>query len=636
MSRLSTIFCMLLLMPCLLAISGDRVTDSSFAQSNEEIRDKSEIVITQPHIKNQLVSINKPVVGPELPVNNQINKLPRLSIPSEAVAEALSDAINVQKEDPFALPFTRWLWVQSGEVDDFKALSNCINKISRGEITVRPVVRGVLARIDLRWYAGSEQDLKDWLGLWEQLQFDPWFSTLITKDTLKLLTDDFKQNNSVQVFKTKWVWDAVKNDYVDGGKELAAVKISNLKLKDVVVVRTNAYHLKGSGIEKLQLGCNTIAPIVDSRYFTGRVLSTHKDKDNGKDNLFSTVWGGLYYEFAGIRTAIKGVKTDFDQLLIDLETSIIKDEGFQKYFDRLRGKEAAGLIRSDVTGKRRRIIWFPIGRMRLTQGVPAIFITEDVRDRDLDTSTDSIMNLVDFKPAAYEVIFTKPNGEQGYALFDAAGKLLEEGAIDVVTDSMVPAPYPARLQSAISCIRCHGPDDGWKPFVNDVKKLLSKRKLDVFGDTSKGEVNKPISDTVLKLAGQYEGNPTILLMRLRDDYAKSVLASTGNWKKDDGQTNTVKLTSAHIAKIWSEDRYNQVDASLALKYMGLPVPENGKEVEILNRILPPVNLNIGGIIPEDPRIAALKDGLKINPFDFAFIYSFALTRALQTVGEDKK
>ncbi len=612
---------MIALTPCLLAISGDRRHISSVA--SVDAGENSELPTT-------------PNFNLVAQVDSKNSTIPsRLSIPSDAVAVALADSIDVQKNDPFALPFTRWIWVQSGEANDFKALSDGINKISRGEVTKRPIVRGILARIDLRWYAGSEQDLKDWINLWEQLQFDPWFSTLITKDTLKLLSNEVKRNTTVQVIKTKWgVWDEAKKVYPDLGKVITDVKLSDFK--DIVVARSNADHLRKSGIEKLQFACGTLAPIVDSRYFSGRVLSTHKDLDNGKDNLFSIVRGGLYYEFSGIRPATKGVKSDLDQLLIDLETSIGKDEGFKKFFDRLTGKEAVGLIRSDVTGKRRRIIWFPIGKMRLTQGMPAIFITEDVRDRDLDTSTDPIMNLVDFTPAAYEVIFTKPNGEQGYVLFDAAGKLLEEGAIDVVTDHMVPAPFTARLQAAISCIRCHGPDDGWKPFTNDVKTMLSKRKLDVFGDTSKGELDKPISDTLLRLAGQYEGDPTILMMRLRDDYAKSVLRATGSWKQDDGQTNTVKLSSAQISKIYAEDRYNQIDAALALRYLGQPTVEKGKELAALNKLLPPVKLNIGGIIPEDPRIAALKDGLKINPADFTFTYSFMLSRVLQTLEESKK
>jgi hypothetical protein len=560
----------------------------------------------------------------------------RLSIPSDAVAVAKADAEELAKIDPFALPFTRWIWVQSGEAEDFQAVSDAINKISRGLTIRRPVVKGIVARIDLRWYATSAQDISDWLSLWENFQFDGWFSLLITQDTLRLLSPEFKERTTVKIRKTRWE-EKTPGKWVEVGTFLADTKISDLS-KSTIVVRTNGEHLSKSGIDKLQLACNTIVPIVDSRYFLGRALSTIKDKDDGKDNLYSTIWGGLYYEFSGIRKAVtKDIKSDMDQLLFDLR-ALRQGETYRTLFDSLIGDERAVMFRSNITGKRRRVVWFAHQQARLSDTIPVVFITEDVRDRDVDIGTDPIMNLVDFRTAAYEVIFTKANGEQGYALYDAVGKLLDEAAPDVASDDRIPSPHPKRLQSGISCIRCHGPSDGWIPFVNDGKTLLSKKGmgLDVFGDISKRELNKEVSETVGRIAGWYSGDPTILMQRLRDDYSKAVIKSTGRWKEDDGQLNTVKVSSARISKIWNQDRYDQIDAKLALRYLGFPPVGEGEEVQALSKILPPIPLNVGGIIPEDPRAAALKEGLKINPVDFTFTYSFLLSRSILVKEKDVK
>ncbi|RJQ26396.1 hypothetical protein C4577_03530 [Candidatus Parcubacteria bacterium] len=618
--------------PFLLAFSGENEV-SSFSGDNNK----------QPKVENQFVKVDQPISGPPAPrVDVPVNNAVRLSIPFDAVSVVQQDAIEVEQKDPFSLPFIRWIWVQSGDINDFQALSDTLQKISRSEVPIQPVIRGIVARIDLRWFAASKEDLQDWINLWENFQFDPWFSTNITQNTLALLSEDYKQNKIVQVWKNRRVWDKDKQIWVNTGeKVIADVKIASLK--DVLVVRSNADHLKKSGIEMLQFGTKTLAPVVDSRYFTGRVLSTIKGKINGKDSVFSTIWGGLYYEFSGIRKATtKGIKNDFDQLLFDLGVGS-KEEDYEQLFERTRGGlEAAGMFHSNVTGKPRRIIWFPIEKMRLTQGIPAIFITEDIKDEDVDTDAHPILNLVKFKPDAYEVIFVKLNGQQGYAIFNGKKELLDEATQDVVSDHKIPVPNTTRLQSAISCIRCHGSDDGWKPFSNDVKTLLSRKNnnnlLDVFGDTSKSELNKPIFDTLLNIAGKYEGDPTVLMMDLRRAYAKGVLRATGPWKNDNGQLNTVKLSSERIAAVYAEDRYNLIDAELALRYLGYPQAPKGKEVEVLNKVLPPVKLNIGGIVPEDARIGALKRGIKITPRDWAFVYSFALTRAMETASQmkDKK
>ena len=555
------------------------------------------------------------------------------SIPADAIAAVADDIRDVAEADRF---FHRWVWSQSGEAEDWKALSDTLARISRAPFIRRPAVRGIVARIDLRWYAPRDQDIADWIRFWEQLQFDPSFSLLITADTLKLLTE--AQRATIQVPCRRIVWDG---DRDTGRRVLRAIPL--VELRDVVVVRLNADHLRQTPYTQIQAATVSIAPIVELRYFVGRVLSTIKDRDvvKGKaaENVFSTIWGGLYYEFAGVRASQKKGRTDLGQLLFDVAGI---DEPLDKFFDRLRSDSKVAVFRSEVTGHPRAVLSFAAPTARLSDASPIVVITLDLRNRDVDVLSHPMANLLAFEVQAFEVLWTLLDGSQGGAIYGAEQQLLEAAGQDVVADHDIPKPYTPILQGGISCIRCHGVYDGWQPLKNDAKVLLSYY-LDVFGDTA--DARKSIPDTVARIAGLYSGDPRKMLSRARDDLAEATLRATGPWKGDGAQTNTVKLSSARISRIYAQDRYTMVDASLALRDLGF-VPEKGinpatgvaRELEQLRRVLPPEKaaatvVNGVAIIPEDFRVGGLLAGLSINRTDWALAYNFALTRTSKQRGK---
>src|SRR5690606_37235278 len=65
-----------------------------------------------------------------------------------------------------------------------------------------------------------------------------------------------------------------------------------------------------------------------------------------------------------------------------------------------------------------------------------------------------------------EMIFSLPNGLQGYYLGDGAEKRLSEGPVNVVEDSKSTSGTPA-VVNAISCMACH--HSGIIPFTDDVR-----------------------------------------------------------------------------------------------------------------------------------------------------------------------
>jgi hypothetical protein len=69
-----------------------------------------------------------------------------------------------------------------------------------------------------------------------------------------------------------------------------------------------------------------------------------------------------------------------------------------------------------------------------------------------DTLASSLREFV-FQPDGGEMIFSLPNGLQGYFITNQNGGFLNPAPIDVVTD---PARFDRQVTNGVSCMRCHG------------------------------------------------------------------------------------------------------------------------------------------------------------------------------------
>lgn len=564
--------------------------------------------------------------------------------PNDALAIAAADC---SEQPASSQPFLRYIWVDSGDPEEAQAVSFALNVVSRGTTIVRPVPLGkdrlIVLRCDLRSYAPRAKDLKEWLSIWEDFQFDPRFNLLITKGTLKfavLAFADFKAKAFVTRSKDIQV---PSEPYVEAGvtyhKRWDKVTVTELeeitvtKLKDVELARIPGPHLDPTALAQLVSLTRSQAPIVTDGYFLGRALSTIKDK-----GVYATIYGGRYYELSDIRTGAKK-GTDEDVLLEQLGVGSV-EHGItaKKLFEDLRSDQRAFKLRSDVTGHPRSIEFYRTlaGRLDLTSSL--ISFTRDLKDQSIDIDTHPVANLLEFKHDATEVIFEKRNGLHGYALFNGQGKRQDEVPPDVAVDHTITQNRPKRLQSAISCIACHEAEgsDGWKKFGNDVLTLLNGRKrLDVFGDV--GRPDASISDTLDRLAGLYKGDPERTLQRARDDYSLAMLKTTGPWKASKGQTDVVKLAGTKLTNRWRRYFFEDVSPKEAMAELGVEFadPKTSKEeyTKAFNAmVLPEVKAGVPVpeigqvVVPEDPRIAALKAGIPISRFDWDLSYAFAAGR----------
>ena len=586
---------------------------------------------------------------------------------SEAVALALADA---QKLPPYDRNFVRYLWCPDAK---FKAVNLALNVVSRGVAVVRavPLGGGRLLRVDARLYArfdpnsqdGHNQDIDDFLHTWEELRYDPSFSLLVTKDNANFAKGDFRAAQPADQKPAKQPEPEIDrrpaDDYFDGAfhwhdegkwqgqffpaglyawqngqwvkkpEPAPAPQPPPVQAKIEDVLRYNPDYLDPQ-LTELQKTLYTEAPIVQDSYFMARALHTVKNDGDVKDLVWATIWGGLYFEFRGVRRSKQQGVTDEDLFFRDFGGI----DNAEALFDRLQSDQRAAMRKSEVTGKKRRVDFFnlPNGKAWDMMGIGSV--THDLNDKDIDVSNDPLKNLLKVKDSAREAIFVGSNGMHIYAIFDGKGKLLDEADINAVSDRTVPAPHSPKLQCAMSCISCHEAEgsDGWKDVKNQVKEMLAEQidpltgrqmlRPDIVADlNAKDQIG-----AINRIAGLYAGDFRKGIRRGRDDYAQVILKASG--PQGDDQLKVVKTGMGEVVNRTRNYLYgpggNGVDPRQALWELGVepgPVP-----TQTLQAMLPPEPAKVGGFLPEDPNIIGLLKGQSLSRYDWAFTHSFAASR----------
>lgn len=587
----------------------------------------------------------------QIPKKLEDVKFPPLATANDALLLAVMDMRTI---DPFHHQYLRYIWIDSGEYEDAQATILAINKVSRSSVIVKPVILGkdklILLRLDLRQLAPREEDLREYTKIYEEFQFDPCFSVLITKDTLKFVlgigigVDPNKDRKTIKKQRDKVVVQEAP-PVIKGkdGKDIKDVKESKApgfttqkeEYEEVVgrgedVDRIVSPHLNLDLVAELVQNTTSQAPIISYSYFLTRSLTTVEDK-----GVFRTIYGGLYYKLNGIKASTIKDATDEDVFFESLNVGNIKEKiSAKQIFDKLRSDARIAIFRSNVTGRPRRVDIFRTSAGHVTADQSIISVTHDLKRQSIDIGTHPLMNLIEFRDDAREVIYERANSLLGYVLFNGAGKLQVSVPDDIASDHTIPIPNGSVLQPAIGCIRCHKGDGGWQILTNDVEKLLGD-KFDVFDDLTKAKKQSQ-SDVIDRLVGLYSGKPEIkLLPRARDDYASGILRATDTWKESkQNQTDIVRIASDRISGIFKRYNYDLVTTQVVLRDLGIEYSSDKKAVELLDRLLPPVpDIIIGGILQEDPRILALKLGIPIVRTDYDLISSPVKIRASKTLLE---
>lgn len=634
----------------------------------------------------------------EAPPPSGTFRITRLLMPFDIAKVALADASQYDKKDAF---FFRYLFLPyAWEIEKYLPTTNFVANLvlNRDALIQYGVqVHPQLVRYDLRLLASKGVDLQNLIDTFEELAFDPYWHEFIevrddVDDALDVAVDSFKlflealeqlqMKDKRATVKAEWsaflqvarlqeelsrrrqfdlvflnqvVKDADRvlvPHYFDTspafGNALKFLRdaIANLAKKagDVAKVEVRSRRSDGGALGINQeitiparhagvafaLLCDLVqsdAAIVRADHFIHRATSTI-DLSHG---------AGLYARFLGLRNNINDGNTDFSRLILDLGGNL-------EVINKQRTDQAAAMFTSNVTGRSRKILFFNVGQ-RVTAGTGLFVYTQDPSDEQANAQNDPIRNLIAFEFAAQEVIWERLDGMLGFSLYNAAGVFQASAPDNVVVDHSIPSPYTKRLQSCISCIRCHGPQGGHMAVVNDVQRL-TKSGADVIDDLSSGAGR---DELIARLVGQYEGDLTKPLNRSRDDFSEACFRSTKAilrppvvstappyYSLHELKGWTAAESCQHLTEVYNRYVYEWMGPKQILSELGYLVENERQALELLRQVIPPIGPDHAGFILLDPIIGAMRAGIPLPRRSVELVYFDIALRSMLTADKIKQ
>lgn len=619
-------------------------------------------------------NLQKEFVGPLEP-ENTVRKVRQVATSNDMVLLARTDLFRLPEEDRV---FMRYFMIRYGGLNSLRTLNLVLNYVTRASSIKysTPIAGGRLARIDLRDWAPRDVDLVDWIRAFEDFAFDSQTALLITKDTIKFLSEEQKAllpqtfTKKVKLVKvpgevrieervltvtelpftspdgkvyTREVYPKlqigkqytfelqVKSEFVEK-QTVIEETLNTIDAGKANVIRLDPdQYIDIGALHDLQEATHSQAPIIDHLYFKSRAMKTLKD-----DGLQADVWGGRYFELVGIKKAkdVLGKDTKASDLDLFFEKNIgignIKGGvTADVLFEGLGSDERSILFQSAITGNARSGDLFNVPSAK--RGSAKGAITGDLKVKSVDVGQRPFFNILKPFRDGREGIFPRPTGLDIFIIVNGDGNLVESVPEDIAANHMIPAPHHKRLEAAIGCIWCHQVEgsDGWKPMGNDIRTLLNARQIDFFRDLSS---LKSASEDVDRAFGLFSGNFDSDLQANRDRVVQATMRATWleTMQPQAWPTKDMRLVSKEASQ-WlvdefSDFNYTKVDAKRALRDLGFDVPEN-KANEFFRLILPAqFDERIGKFVPEDIRIAAIRGGISILPSDWQLAFPFAAGR----------
>lgn len=413
---------------------------------------------------------------------------------------------------------------------------------------------------------------------------------LIRYDLSQLVPDDGQLTRLLEV----WSGMAVDDPYFHVPSDNTGVNIA--------VVAPHLPQDQALALSGLQLAPGTI---YRADWFIVLALSTIED-DKGR-----------YYDMRQVELNPKAAS--------GMDVWLSKRGVFVGTSNALGGEKRAALLESLVTGKPRRVDVFGA----LTGPGHIGSITRDVTDGRINADNHPIRALLDFPDEGREIIVTMPNGMLDYLLANAKGEIIREAPPELVRDHTIPAPQTARLQPAISCIRCHGDEQsvGWKRVNNDVESILGS-ELDIFADLGSGLSSRQVRDKLASLyAAKKLDHPDGYLGMARRIHAEAVAITARGVDFGKSKKGIVTLVAEQVSSIYEDYKWNKVTpqrAALELGYDFTGIQSRENPLTFVVGEPSPAELQV------DPIAALLrlkKGGRPVTRRDFEVIYGDLAVRA---------
>ncbi len=195
----------------------------------------------------------------------------------------------------------------------------------------------------------------------------------------------------------------------------------------------------------------TVSPNVDQSIGVGKLFRV----DQFAWKTLAQVDDGMYYQFRSLETG----KTRLPDYL--------ESRGFN-YKRALSHSSIDQCVTVSQVTSEDRIIQFgrsEDGRPAESSGLVAI--TKDIKRGRNDPNKNSFQSLLNDDQRYFkEVIIQGSAGQQEFTLWDEDDKLLNAADPEVASNHQVPKPFHNTLHGAISCIDCHGGNEGYKPVTS--------------------------------------------------------------------------------------------------------------------------------------------------------------------------
>lgn len=488
-------------------------------------------------------------------------------------------------------PFIRYIWVPDGERLNVALHRLVMNiSISRSSNFVKPFIfaDNQLVRWDFRFFSGSKslKDIAEILSLHEEFENEPQFH-----DTTEIEGEVSEEAASEGKAAKKTIGSIISST----GATVAAVPAK----KAAKVKVSFAFHLGNlEKIKRLSAEMKTNVPIVRHELVAIRYLST-KDLGYGR---------GLYYDAAEIKTFAD--KNDFEEFLksMGIDFKKVEDENI---------KDAEFVTKSKVTGHIRKVIFVTANGFRPSAVNPIIIWTEDLGNDQTKIANDGFRNVRKWKAKVIEAIGFKTNGFPKYGLFEfGSGKRQDAAPVDVVADYRIPIGNSLELQGAVSCIRCHSDEQGWKDVATDFSSVISG-KIDLLDDIRNVKENK--LDVIESIASQFGNNIKKPLRRIREDFSEATILCTGE---------KIETLGLQLQYVFEDYLYSTVDTKKAMQELGYAVSKKDAASKFSDLIIKVPLDETTGISPEDVVIAMLRQDRPVNRWQFNTVFSDLMQRAI--------
>lgn len=261
---------------------------------------------------------------------------------------------------------------------------------------------------------------------------------------------------------------------------------------------------------------------------------------------------------------------------------------------------------SQVTGKRRRID-AGTGIGKHSQG-SRWSTTHDISDKDewQDANRDAFLNPLRFNDRARESLIFDGVRQRGF-LYNDAGVLQNEVPPDVASDITSPG-RTKRLCGFDACIRCHGPESGYRRFKNIYPGLWNSG-LTILDDLKASEP-EIAQDLIASLYSQEMDSAEGFFGRLRRDYDTAVKGYTGY---------NVQEMSSILSQICREYKNDHVTTKRAIRELGWDAPVKEEQAQKYFQII------MGQSQELHPYLLTLGRGLSLPRPYWARVYGDAIT-----------